>query len=61
MAARAWKKKTVYALNKNITLKPQIFPVGILIKVIQKSIPPSNHTFIIMLLGRVWAPMSVPN
>lgn len=46
-------EKNVYALNKNINLNPKIFPVGILIKVIQKSIPPSNHTFIIMLLGRV--------
>lgn len=47
------EKINVYALNININLKPKIFPVGILIEVIQKSIPPSNHTFIIMLLGRI--------
>lgn len=52
-AQQGLEKINVYALNKNINLKPQIFPVGILIKVIQKSIPPSNHTFIIMLLGRI--------
>lgn len=64
MAESTWKKrnkKITYALNKNINLQLRNLPVGILIKVIQKSIPPSNHTFVIVLIGHVSAPMSVPN
>lgn len=53
--------KNAYALNKNNSLQLWNFPVEILIKVTQKSIFPSNHTFIILLIGRIWAPMSVPN
>lgn len=55
------EEKNAYIFNKNINLPLRNFPVAILIKPTQKSILPSNHTFVIMLIGCVWASMSVPN
>lgn len=45
--------KNGYALNKSINLQLRIFPFAILIKVTQKSIFPSNHTLVIMLIGLI--------